>query len=256
MGHSQKPQNPGNATRQRDRKTPEPGSARKQKIGETEGGNENRKTRRCNKNRRKTRPGKRSEEDATGKGKAPELRHRCPPKKKGTEKTRRATGSRPRKTGVRPKKRARIDDVVPRTQWAIETTRQATGYHPSIGRDGRSPNKMGHRQTDAGGKQRATEKMRRASARKREVSCGRQGYLESIHPSKQARARPPKCRAARRRRAPVQQKNGPLSRRGGQLPRAGPRQPGVYPRKRTPVQKMAPKEKRREQATGNLADAT
>ena len=93
--------------------TPDPGSTRERQIGGAHGGNKNQKTKRSNENRRKTRPGKRIEEDAAGRGKAPELHNRRPPKKTGTEKTQRANrihlsnkkGPRPEKTGVYPKRR-------------------------------------------------------------------------------------------------------------------------------------------------------
>ena len=73
---------PGNATRQRDRMAPDPGGTRKRQIGGTQGSNENQKTKRSNENRRKMRPGERSEEDAVGRGRAPELHNRRPPEKR------------------------------------------------------------------------------------------------------------------------------------------------------------------------------
>ena len=93
--------------------TPDPGSTRERQIGGAHGGNKNQKTKGSNENRRKTRPGKRIEEDAAGRGKAPEVRNRRPPQKNGTEKTQRANrinlpnekGSRPEKTGVYPRRR-------------------------------------------------------------------------------------------------------------------------------------------------------
>ena len=124
------------------------GRTRKRHIGGTQGRNKNQKTKRSNENRRKTRPGARREEDAAGRDKAPEVHDGRPHKE--TEPRRRngqiAFICQTKKDPAR-KRRASIHDVDPRTQRATEATQRVTGYNPPKGRDGRSPDKPGYRQT-------------------------------------------------------------------------------------------------------------
>ena len=132
--------------------TPDHGSTRKRQIGGTKGGNKNQKTKRSNENRQKTQPGERSEEDAAGRDKAPELHDRRQPKK--TEPKRHngqiASICQTKEAPAR-KKRASIQDVDPRTRRATETTQRATGYNPPAGRGGRHPGTPGYRQKNDGG---------------------------------------------------------------------------------------------------------